>query len=244
MTGSIEKMSITAVNGKQDELTFYDPALIKHTEQIIALRDAGNLALLGIAHEFASIEKDGSYKREGFKSVAEYGKVLFDYKHSTVSLYTRAASAFLQDTGDGFEFKEGLPKLTIGQLIELLPLVDSNNSIDDVLNGFVSGQLNCRMTTKGMREAVNRIKGKAIADKASTKELAEADTSADSTTNEQVPNESTTNEIGEFAKLASLLDNVKEGNIYTPDQITQYMRTIEEMERKLASIKTFLSNML
>lgn len=244
MTGTIEKMSISTVNGKQDELTFYDPTLIKHTEQIISLRDAGNLALLGIAHEFSSIEKDGSYKREGFKSVAEYGKVLFDYKHSTVSLYTRAASAFLQDSNDGFEFKDGLPKLTIGQMIELLPLVGSDDSIDDVLEGFVSGQLNCRMTTKGIREAVNRIKGKSIADKSNGKTSIEDATTNESTTNESVTNNVVPDEIGELTKLAKLLDNVKAGNIYTPEQIEQYMKAVNEIEGRLEGIKTFLSSML
>ena len=51
-------MEVVAMNGKQKELTFYNNDLIKHTQQIQKFRDAGNLAILAIAHEFDSMEKD------------------------------------------------------------------------------------------------------------------------------------------------------------------------------------------
>ena len=97
----IVSYEVVAMNGKNKELTFYNVDLIRHTQSIQKYRDAGNLAILAIAHEFDSMDKDESYKSAGFKTVADFGRVVFDYKPATVSLYLRSARAFLTEDENG-----------------------------------------------------------------------------------------------------------------------------------------------
>lgn len=170
---------VVAMNGKQTELTFYNKELIAHTQKIQQFRDAGNLAILAIAHEFDAMDRDESYKTAGFKTVADYGRVVFDYKPATVSLYLRSARAFLTENENGeVNYKPNLPKLTVGQMIELLPLVKDGEDVSEVVKGFVDGELNDRMSTKAMRDAVNSIRAiptKAKEVKEEKSDLAKAD---------------------------------------------------------------------
>lgn len=169
---------VIAMNGKQKELTFYNAKLIEHTKRIQKLRDAGNLAVLAIAHEFDAMDKDESYKTAGFNTVADYGRIVFDYKPSTVSLYLRSARAFLTSNEKGeVVFRENLPKLTVGQMIELLPLVKDETNIDNVIKAFQEGNINQRMSTKAIRDAVNGIRGIEVKSRTTTEksEIAKAD---------------------------------------------------------------------
>ena len=97
----VVSFEVVAMNGKNKELTFYNSDLIRHTQSIQKYRDAGNLAILAIAHEFDAMDKDESYKTAGFKTVADFGRVVFDYKPATVSLYLRSARAFLTENEKG-----------------------------------------------------------------------------------------------------------------------------------------------
>ena len=174
----IVSFEVVAMNGKNKELTFYNSDLIRHTKSIQKYRDAGNLAILAIAHEFDSMDKDESYKTAGFKTVADYGRVVFDYKPATVSLYMRSARAFLTENEQGeVNYKPNLPKLTVGQMIELLPLVKDGEDVSEVIKALQSGEINCQMSTKAIRDAVSTIR--AIPTKAKEKseksELAKAE---------------------------------------------------------------------
>lgn len=171
---------VVAMNGKKKELTFYNVDLIRHTQSIQKYRDAGNLAILAIAHEFDSMDKDESYKTAGFKTVADFGRVVFDYKPATVSLYLRSARAFLtEDENGNVQYKPNLPKLTVGQMIELLPLIKDGEDVTPVIDALKSGEINCQMSTKDIRDAVSSIRaipGKAKdAEKADKSDLAKAD---------------------------------------------------------------------
>lgn len=171
---------VVAMNGNKKELTFYNVNLIRHTQSIQKYRDAGNLAILAIAHEFDSMDKDESYKTAGFKTVADFGRVVFDYKPATVSLYLRSARAFLtEDENGNVQYKPNLPKLTVGQMIELLPLVKDGEDVTPVIEALKSGEINCQMSTKAIRDAVSSIRaipGKAKdAEKADKSDLAKAD---------------------------------------------------------------------
>jgi hypothetical protein len=171
---------VVAMNGKNKELTFYNTDLIAHTKKIQNYRDAGNLAILAIAHEFDSMDKDESYKSAGFKTVADFGRIVFDYKPATVSLYLRSARAFLtEDENGNVQYKQNLPKLTVGQMIELLPLVKDGDDVTPVIEALQSGDINCQMSTKAIRDAVSSIRaipGKAKETKAEDKsDLAKAD---------------------------------------------------------------------
>ena len=174
----VVSFEVVAMNGKNKELTFYNSDLIRHTKSIQKYRDAGNLAILAIAHEFDSMDKDESYKTAGFKTVAYYGRVVFDYKPATVSLYMRSARAFLTENEQGeVNYKPNLPKLTVGQMIELLPLVKDGDDVSEVIKALQSGEINCQMSTKAIRDAVSTIR--AIPTKAKEKseksELAKAE---------------------------------------------------------------------
>lgn len=172
---------VSAMNGNKDTLTFYNSDLIKHTQVIQRMRDAGNIAILAIAHELAKMDDDESYKSAGFKSLADYGRVVFDYKPSTISLYLKSAHAFLTDDENGnVAIKDGLPKLSMGQMIELAPLVE-NGDITPVIQLFADGTVNEMMSTKKMRDAVQSTKAidgevkEVSSDKAEKSDLAKAD---------------------------------------------------------------------
>ena len=168
----VVSFEVVAMNGKNKELTFYNSDLIRHTQSIQKYRDAGNLAILAIAHEFDAMDKDESYKTAGFKTVADFGRVVFDYKPATVSLYLRSARAFLTENEKGeVNYKPNLPKLTVGQMIELLPLVKDGEDISEVIKALQSGDINCQMSTKALRDAVSSIR--AIPTKAKAKEVKE-----------------------------------------------------------------------
>lgn len=155
---SLVSMDIVAMNGKEEVIKLYDTTLIKHTEEIQKFRDAGNLAILAIAHELRTIEDDKSYEKAGFKNVAEYANVVFDYKRPTVSMYVRVAKAFISKSEDGkYQFNGNLPNMTVGQMMELLPLVKDSTNIDAVLEKFADGTLNNRMSSKKLRQEVNHI---------------------------------------------------------------------------------------
>lgn len=155
---SLVSMDIVAMNGKEEVIKLYDTTLIKHTEEIQKFRDAGNLAILAIANELRTIEDDKSYEKAGFKNVAEYANVVFDYKRPTVSMYVRVARAFISKSDDGkYQFNGNLPSMTVGQMMELLPLVKNGTDIQTVLDKFADGTLNSRMSTKKMRQEVNHI---------------------------------------------------------------------------------------
>ena len=155
----IVSFEVVAMNGKNKELTFYNSDLIRHTQSIQKYRDAGNLAILAIAHEFDAMDKDESYKTAGFKTVADFGRVVFDYKPATVSLYLRSARAFLTENEKGeVNYKPNLPKLTVGQMIELLPLVKDGEDVSEVIKALQSGEINCQMSTKAIRDAVSSIR--------------------------------------------------------------------------------------
>ncbi len=158
-TSEVVSMKVSAMNGKQSELTFYNTSLINHTTSIQKYREAGNLAILAIAHEFDAMDKDESYKTGGFKTVAEFGRIVFDYKPATVSLYLRSARAFLTEDENGLvNYKDNLPKLSMGQMIELLPLVKNGEDVSDVIKAFSNSEINERMSTKALRDAVNSIR--------------------------------------------------------------------------------------
>lgn len=169
---------VVAMNGNKKELTFYNTDLIRHTQSIQKYRDAGNLAILAIAHEFDAMDKDKSYETAGFKTVADFGRTVFDYKPATVSLYLRSARAFLtEDKNGNVQYKPNLPKLTVGQMIELLPLVKDGEDITPVIEALKSGEINCQMSTKAIRDAVSSIRAiptkvKEVTEKS---ELAKAD---------------------------------------------------------------------
>lgn len=70
----------------------------------------------------------------------------------------RCANAFIADvTETGIVYADKLPTLTMGQMIELLPLYN-DAGIESVVNVFASGEANNRMSTKTLRDVVSRAR--------------------------------------------------------------------------------------
>lgn len=177
----VVQYEVTAMAGKERYLVFYDSNLIQHTQAIQAYRDTGNFAILAIAAELDAMDRDKSYAKGGFKSVAEYAQVVFEYKPATVSLYLRSARAFLEKTDNPekpIEYKGNLPHLTVGQMIELLPLVKGEDDISEVVSAFQNSTINNRMSTKDLRKEVSAIRGievRQTSDKAEKTPMQKAD---------------------------------------------------------------------
>lgn len=240
----IVSYEVVAMNGKNKELTFYNVDLIRHTQSIQKYRDAGNLAILAIAHEFDSMDKDESYKSAGFKTVADFGRVVFDYKPATVSLYLRSARAFLtEDENGNVQYKPNLPKLTVGQMIELLPLVKDGEDVTPVIEALQSGEINCQMSTKAMRDAVSSIRaipGKAKEVKEEKSDLAKADKLGDydkdklpkNTTPETYAQTNLDASIEAFENYAKAMADV-EHNETVDAKIEEVMRKLQELRAEL-----------
>lgn len=162
---SLVSYDVVAMNGKDETLKLYDSTLIAHTQEIQKFRDAGNMAILAIAHELRTMDDDRSYEKAGFKNVAEYANIVFDYKRPTVSMYIRVARAFISKNDNGNYVMNGnLPTMTVGQMMELLPLVKDGKDIQDIIDNFGNGTLNSRMSSKRLRQEVTHltaIEGKA-----------------------------------------------------------------------------------
>lgn len=170
-------MEIVAQSGKDELIKLYDQTLIQHTKTIQSYRDAGNLTILGIAEEMREMDEDDSYAKAGFKTVAEYASVCFDYKRQTVQLYIKAAKYFLTKTDGKLALADTeLPWFSMGQMIELLPLCDADG-IEGVKTALADGTINQRMSAKKIRAAVKSLT--AIDTKASVED-ADEDTSNDS----------------------------------------------------------------
>ena len=151
-------MDVVAMNGKEELLKIYDSKLIEHTTKIQSLRDAGNMTIIGIAQELRKIDDDESYKKAGFKTTAEYANIVFDYKRPTTSLYIKCARAFLNEDDNGkITLRDNLPNFTIGQMIELLPLVKGEDDISEVKKAVANGDINNRLSTKKIRTAVQSL---------------------------------------------------------------------------------------
>lgn len=174
---------VIAMNGKEagTTLKLYTKALIEHTQKIQKLRDAGNMTVLAIANEIRKTDDDKSYQDAGFKSVTDYAYEVFDYKRPTVALYLKAARAFLEEKDGKIVFVRNLPTMTMGQLIELLPLVKNDTDVSDVVTAIQSGTINARMSTKALRKAVrdvNAIDGEVTSEKDAKEEKTELEKAA------------------------------------------------------------------
>lgn len=236
---------VLAMNGNKKELTFYNTDLIRHTQSIQKYRDAGNLAILAIAHEFDAMDKDKSYETAGFKTVADFGRIVFDYKPATVSLYLRSARAFLtEDENGNVQYKPNLPKLTVGQMIELLPLVKDGEDTTPVIDALKSGEINCQMSTKAIRDAVSSIRaipGKTKdSDKSDKSDLAKADKLGEydkdklpkNTTPESYAKTNLDASIEAFENYAKAMADVEHEEVVT-NKIDEVIKKLQELRAEL-----------
>lgn len=137
-----------------ENVKFHNADLILHTEKIIQYREVGKKAELGICYELGQVKNGDLYKKAGFKSIGEYGNVMFDYKASTTGLYAQIGQAFVVMKENVPCVREELPSFTTGQLLELLPLVNADGDVSDIVKLLNDGEIGQFSTTKAIRNAV------------------------------------------------------------------------------------------
>lgn len=141
--------------GKKESITVFDKEIIESIEKITVGFRAKKVVSYAICREFANIQNSGKLESLGFKSIAEFGKALFDLEASTVNHYTKIGNAFINSD---YSVKAGLPELGVSHFIELNALVGENGSIEQIIGLYTSGTLTDGMSTKKIREVLKSLK--------------------------------------------------------------------------------------
>ena len=165
---------VTVYNGKfhlfgnhkgKSEIRITDESLLRSTSKIMVGKRTGELVSRVLCRELFNIEKAGTYRAMGFKSIGEYGSKLFDLKSVTCSQYVRIGRYFIND--DYSDISSFTDTLTISHLLELLAYVDedSDNPIKAIELAFANGIINDCMSCRDMRNALKtHFKGDIDAD--------------------------------------------------------------------------------
>lgn len=174
--------------GKRDSVTVYDATVMESMDRISAYMKGKEYLSYGICVEFANIQNSGKLESMGFKSIAEFGKALYNLESSTVNHYTKIGNCFLNPD---YSVKAGLPEISVSHFIELNTLVGENGEIDNIIELFVNGTLSDGLSTKKYREIVKTIKnGGLLTDNSANNaeiddnKTEETDNTANSTANE------------------------------------------------------------
>lgn len=147
---------------------------LENATQLIQLAEEGTRRnLYTIASALAIVDRNKLYEEGEYKNTAEYGEAMFNYKRATTSALIRVAVRFLNGSNSTLK-QEGEKDYTIYQLMELLPLSDT-----DIANALENGELNPYMTTKAIRDLAKGYK-LINADNAETKENLKMDNELES----------------------------------------------------------------
>lgn len=126
---------------------------LENATQLIQLAEEGTRRnLYTIASALAIVDRNKLYEEGDYKNTAEYGEAMFNYKRATTSALIRVAVRFLNGANSTLK-QEGEKDYTIYQLMELLPLSDT-----DIANALENGELNPYMTTKAIRDLAKGYK--------------------------------------------------------------------------------------
>lgn len=126
---------------------------LENATQLIQLAEEGTRRnLYTIASALAIVDRNKLYEEGNYKNTAEYGEAMFNYKRATTSALIRVAVRFLNGANSTLK-QEGEKDYTIYQLMELLPLSDT-----DIANALENGELNPYMTTKAIRDLAKGYK--------------------------------------------------------------------------------------
>ena len=126
---------------------------LENATQLIQLAEEGTRRnLYTIASALAIVDKNKLYEEGDYKNTAEYGEAMFNYKRATTSALIRVAVRFLNGSNSTLK-QEGEKDYTIYQLMELLPMGDS-----DINTALENGELNPYMTTKAIRDLAKSYK--------------------------------------------------------------------------------------
>lgn len=166
--------------GKKESVTVYDPTIMESMDKISNFIKGKEYLSYAICREFANIQNSGKLESMGFKSIAEFGKALYNLEASTVNHYTKIGNAFINSD---YSVKAGLPEISVSHFIELNTLVGENGEIDGIIELFVNGTLSDGLSTKKYREIVKTIKNGALLTDNSSDNADNSDNTAESSDN-------------------------------------------------------------
>ena len=146
---------------KVANVTINNLDLIDHTQRIQAYRSTAKAGVLGVCYELGVIDSTKLYEKAGFKSLAQYAEILFDYKRSTVELYSRIGQHFVEVDENGVP-RVSWPELqgfSVGQLQELLKVYANKGTDGTIKQLLADGKISALHSTKEIRNAVQSALG-------------------------------------------------------------------------------------
>lgn len=155
---------------KVANVTINNLDLIDHTQRIQAYRATAKAGVLGVCYELGVIDSTSLYEKAGFRSLAQYAETLFDYKRSTVELYSRIGQHFVEVDENGVP-RVSWPELqgfSVGQLQELLKVYANKGTDGTIKQLLADGKISALHSTKEIRNAVQTALG--IETKSKTKD--------------------------------------------------------------------------
>lgn len=146
---------------KVANVTINNLDLINHTQRIQAYRATAKAGVLGVCYELGVIDSTKLFEKAGFKSLAQYAETLFDYKRSTVELYSRIGQHFVEVDENGVP-RVSWPELqgfSVGQLQELLKVYSNKGTDGTIKQLLADGKISALNSTKEIRNAVQSALG-------------------------------------------------------------------------------------
>ena len=146
--------------GKRAQVDISNTDIITSVDKINAARHGAELMAYLICREMANISNhEEDLQKMGFDDVADFGRAVFGYSRNTVNQYVRVGKAFILPD---YTVMPALPSaISVSAMVEILAYVQKDGGAVDVqllTNLYNNGVLADGMSTKGIREALNKWK--------------------------------------------------------------------------------------
>lgn len=146
--------------GKRAQVDISNADIITSVDKINAARHGAELMAYVICREMANISShEEELQKMGFDDVADFGRAVFGYSRNTVNQYVRVGKAFILPD---YTVTPALPStISVSAMVEILAYVQKDGGAVDVqllTNLYNNGVLADGMSTKGIRDALNKWK--------------------------------------------------------------------------------------
>lgn len=161
--------------GKRAQVDISNADIITSVDKINAARHGAELMAYVICREIANISShEEDLQKMGFDDVADFGRAVFGYSRNTVNQYVRVGKAFILPD---YTVTPVLPStISVSAMVEILAYVQKDGGAVDVqllTNLYNNGVLADGMSTKGIREALNKWKQSNLLEQGEQDEKAE-----------------------------------------------------------------------